>query len=295
MIITRLLWKVFNYFYEMKTSINLKGQDIVIDNNTNEDKLDNLYGLNSKNYKNSKKIIISIVSNKGGVGKTSIAIALGMFFSQRKKKNTLLLELDSSPGDFGIMFDIERDKSLELALRFPENYNKFVKNICNNMDALKGISNPLVAENINKGIINNLINHVLKEYDCIIVDTQTIINGLVLDVLRLSNKIFVVSEYTLESTSRVSNLINVLEKKFSIPKYSMKLIMNKKNFLPFFKVWDVAKIINIPIYALIPYDNRFDKSKFLFNKNGILRTRFFKGISKILSGIDFEDSNNVKR
>jgi MinD superfamily P-loop ATPase len=163
------------------------------------------------------------------------------------------------------------------------------------MDALKGISNPLVAENINKGIINNLINHVLKEYDCIIVDTQTIINGLVLDVLRLSNKIFVVSEYTLESTSRVSNLINVLEKKFSIPKSSMKLIMNKKNFLPFFKVWDVAKIINIPIYALIPYDNRFDKSKFLFNKNGILRTRFFKGISKILSGIDFEDSNNVKR
>lgn len=295
MIITRLLWKVFNYFYEMKTSISLKGQDIVIDNNTNEDKLDNLYGLNSKNYKNSKKIIISIVSNKGGVGKTSIAIALGMFFSQRKKKNTLLLELDSSPGDFGIMFDIERDKSLELALRFPENYNKFVKNICNNMDALKGISNPLVAENINKGIINNLINHVLKEYDCIIVDTQTIINGLVLDVLRLSNKIFVVSEYTLESTSRVSNLINVLEKKFSIPKSSMKLIMNKKNFLPFFKVWDVAKIINIPIYALIPYDNRFDKSKFLFNKNGILRTRFFKGISKILSGIDFEDSNNVKR
>jgi len=279
----------------MKTSINLKGQDIVIDNNTNEDKLDNLYGLNSKNYKNSKKIIISIVSNKGGVGKTSIAIALGMFFSQRKKKNTLLLELDSSPGDFGIMFDIERDKSLELALRFPENYNKFVKNICNNMDALKGISNPLVAENINKGIINNLVNHVLKEYDCIIVDTQTIINGLVLDVLRLSNKIFVVSEYTLESTSRVSNLINVLEKKFSIPKSSMKLIMNKKNFLPFFKVWDVAKIINIPIYALIPYDNRFDKSKFLFNKNGILRTRFFKGISKILSGIDFEDSNNVKR
>lgn len=295
MIITRLLWKVFNYFYEMKTSINLKGQDTVIDNNTDEDKLDNLYGLNSKNYKNSKKIIISIVSNKGGVGKTSIAIALGMFFSQRKKKNTLLLELDSSPGDFGIMFDIERDKSLELALRFPENYNKFVKNICNNMDALKGISNPLVAENINKGIINNLINHVLKEYDCIIVDTQTIINGLVLDVLRLSNKIFVVSEYTLESTSRVSNLINVLEKKFSIPKSSMKLIMNKKNFLPFFKVWDVAKIINIPIYALIPYDNRFDKSKFLFNKNGILRTRFFKGISKILSGIDFEDSNNVKR
>ncbi len=266
----------------MKTFIDQKDQDFFFNNNANEYKINDFCILNRKNYRNKGKNIISIVSNKGGVGKTSIAIALGMFFSQRKKKNTLLLELDSSPGDFGIIFDIERNKSLELALRFPENYSKFVKNICNNLDALKGISNPLVAENINKGVINNLINHILNEYDYIIVDTQTIINGLVLDVLRLSNEIFVVSEYTLESVSRVSSLINVLKKKFSIPKSSIKLIMNKKNFLTFLKVWDVSKIINIPIYALVPYDRRFDKSKFLFNKNYVLKTRFFKGVSKIL-------------
>ena len=265
----------------MKTSTNRKNQYISISKNTDKYKLSNINSLGNRKY-NNKKFIISIVSNKGGVGKTSIAIALGMFFSQKMGKKTLLLELDSSPGDFGVLFDIEKDNSLEMALRFPEGYKNFIKNICNNIGALKGISNPLIAENINKGIIDTLIDHILKEYDCIIVDTQTIINGLVLDVLRLSDKIFVISEYTIESTSRVSNLINILEKKFSISGSKIKLIMNKKKVLQFFKVWDVAKIINIPIYALIAHDSRFDKSKFLFNKSCIFKTRFFKEISKML-------------
>jgi len=271
----------------MKTSINFKDQNLFISkvldgykpNNAN-----NLYIDNQKDENNSgnKKYIFSVVSNKGGVGKTSIAIALGMFFSQKIKKRTLLLELDSSPGDFGIIFDIERDKSLELALKFPENYNKFIKNINKNMDVLKGISNPLIAENINKGIINTLIDYILKEYKYIIVDTQTVINGLVLDVLRLSNKIFTVSEYTLESIARVSSLVSMLEKKFSIPTSKIRLIINKKKFLPFFRVYDIARIINVPIYTFIKFDRKFNKSKFLFNKNNIFNTKFLREISRML-------------
>lgn len=271
----------------MKTSINFKDQNLFISkvldgykpNNAN-----NLYIDNQKDENNSgnKKYIFSVVSNKGGVGKTSIAIALGMFFSQKIKKRTLLLELDSSPGDFGIIFDIERDKSLELALKFPENYNKFIKNINKNMDVLKGISNPLIAENINKGIINTLIDYILKEYKYIIVDTQTVINGLVLDVLRLSNKIFTVSEYTLESIARVSSLVSMLEKKFSIPTSKIRLIINKKKFLPFFRVYDIARIINVPIYTFIKFDRKFNKSKFLFNKNNIFNTNFLREISRML-------------
>ncbi len=271
----------------MKTSINFKDQNLFISkvldgykpNNAN-----NLYIDNQKDENNSgnRKYIFSVVSNKGGVGKTSIAIALGMFFSQKIKKRTLLLELDSSPGDFGIIFDIERDKSLELALKFPENYNKFIKNINKNMDVLKGISNPLIAENINKGIINTLIDYILKEYKYIIVDTQTVINGLVLDVLRLSNKIFTVSEYTLESIARVSSLVSMLEKKFSIPTSKIRLIINKKKFLPFFRVYDIARIINVPIYTFIKFDRKFNKSKFLFNKNNIFNTNFLREISRML-------------
>ena len=271
----------------MKTLINFKDQNLFVNRILNDYKSNGTNDSDIGNQKDdnnfcNKKFIFSVVSNKGGVGKTSVAIALGMFFSQKIKKRTLLLELDSSPGDFGVIFDIERDKSLELALKFPENYNKFIKNIYNNISVLKGISNPLIAEDINRGTINTLIDYILKEYECIIVDTQTVINGLVLDVLRLSDKIFTVSEYTLESIARVSSLVSILEEKFSIPKSKIRLIINKKKFLPFFRVCDIAKIINIPIYTLIKFDRKFNKSKFLFDKNSICNTRFFKEISRML-------------
>ena len=140
----------------MKTFVNLERQNIITDKISNDIDLNCIGNINTRNLQDKKnnfyngRIMIAIVSNKGGVGKTSIAIASAMFLSQEIKKRILLLEMDSSPGDFGVLFDIERDKSLELALRFPEKYNEFVKNIYRNVDVLKGISNPLIAENIKK-------------------------------------------------------------------------------------------------------------------------------------------------
>ena len=61
------------------------------------------------------KKIISVISNKGGVGKTSIACCLSLCLSRKLNKKTLLLELDCSPGDFGTLFDIDEGLSLEMA------------------------------------------------------------------------------------------------------------------------------------------------------------------------------------
>jgi len=275
-------------------------QNILIDKVSDDIELSNISSINfkglpgDKNNYYDKKLIITIVSNKGGVGKTSIAIAVAMFFSKEIKKKILLLELDSSPGDFGVIFDIENNKSLELALRFPEKYNEYVKNIYKNVDALKGMSNPLIAENIKKDAVNLLVDFISKDYDYIIVDTQTVINGPVLDILKLSDEILAISEYSLESIARVSSLIDTLVKKFSIPEYKIKFIVNKRKFLHIFKVWDISKIIKMPIYAFIRFDGKFSKSKFIFNKGSIFNTRFFKEIKKIFKK-NIGINNDVER
>lgn len=281
----------------MKTFINLENQNTTICESPDEAKLKHVGDRNIEDQQNytDKNIIITIVSNKGGVGKTSVAIALALFLSQITENKTLLMELDSSPGDFGVLFDIERDKSLELALRFPEKYSEFTKNICRNMDVLKGIPDPLLAENVKKGTINNLIEYISRDYEYIIVDTQTVINGLILDVLKISDEVLVISECSIESIARVSNLIEVLVKKFSIKKSRIKLIVNKKKLIHFFKIFDISKVIEMPIYAFIKFDNKFNKSRFMFNKINILNTNFFKDISGISSTVCKETKNNVKR
>ena len=101
--------------------------------------------------------IITVISNKGGVGKTSFAISAGYYLSKRSGSETLLMELDSSPGDFGPIFDIDSKKSLEMAVRFPENFSNYLKKVDNNLFALKGFANPFLAENTGPGSIKNLL------------------------------------------------------------------------------------------------------------------------------------------
>jgi len=236
--------------------------------------------------KNSDCCIISVISNKGGAGKTSIAITSGLCFAKELCKRTLLLEIDSSPGDFGAVFDIESEKSFELALRFPEKFDYYVKNIFKNLDVMKGVSDPLIAERIKETDVHNLFEFLTSKYDCIIIDTQTVINGTLLDVLRLSNVILLVSECSLESFSRISSMFYILTKKFTIPKDKIKLIINKKQSFKLFKMWDFEKIAGFPVEAFISYDTRYNKSIFIFNKNKIFKTTIYKQLSKILSRLN---------
>jgi MinD-like ATPase involved in chromosome partitioning or flagellar assembly len=250
---------------------------------------------NSSNQKDRTEII-TIISNKGGVGKTTIAVMMGMYYAQKFEKKTLLLEFDSSPGDFGPLFDIESEKSLEIALKFPEKFKNYTKNISKNLDAIKGVANPIIAEGIKECDIHNLFNSIISEYNFVIIDTQTIINGSILDVLKLSDIVFIVSDYSIESIFRVAKMFEILTEKFLISKSIIRLIINKKKFFQFLKVWDIKKITDLPVEAFISLDKSFDKSFFLFNRNKVMKTKIFKQISVIMNELTSNklvDSNKL--
>ncbi|MBN2073250.1 MAG: AAA family ATPase [Actinobacteria bacterium] len=227
--------------------------------------------------------VITVMSNKGGVGKTSIACGIALFCSKKLEKKTLLMELDSSPGDFGAIFDIEKDKSLEMAMSFPDDYPKFIKNISFNLDVLKGFSNPLIAEEIKKGAIDRLMVNILEDYRFVVIDTQTIINGTIIDVLKLSDKIFFINEFTLESIARISAITDTLIRRFLIPQAKMEMVINKKRKSQFFKLYNSGILSRMPVRGFIPFDSKYSKNDFLLNSSKILKTRFFKGISNALS------------
>ena len=207
-------------------------------------------------YKPINNKIISIVSNKGGVGKTSIAFCAALYFSVEMKKKTLLLELDCSPGDFGSLFDIEKDMSLEMAIRFPDDYKKYIKVINKNIDVLKGMPDPIIAESVSSDSIQQFFLKISHDYDYIIVDTQTVLNGILIDALKLSNQIMMISNNSIESIARISKFLEILVFRFMIEKSKFKIIINKKKIFSFLKVWEISKIINHPIDAFIHYDKR---------------------------------------
>jgi len=229
--------------------------------------------------------IISIVSNKGGVGKTSIAFCTALYFSIEMKKKTLLLEMDCSPGDFGTLFDIDKDMSLEMAIRFPGDYKKYIKAISKNTDVLKGMPDPIIAESVSSDSCQQFFTKISCDYDYIIIDTQTVLNGILIDALKLSDQIMVVSNNSIESIARISKFLEILVSRFMIEKSKFKIIINKKKIFSFLKVWEISKIINYPIDAFIHYDKRFNKSLVFIDKRKLMATKVFRETKKILKNM----------
>jgi pilus assembly protein CpaE len=233
--------------------------------------------------------IISVASSKGGVGKTSLCLCLSYFTSKRLGRKTLLLEYDSSPGDFSAIFDIEPDKSLKMAFKFPEKFKSYVKNISKNLDVLRGLPDPVSAEGIRENDTLNLFKVISTQYDYIIIDTQTVLNGMVLDVLALSSRIFLVTEYSIESISRAAGLFDFITERFNIDHKRIRVIFNKKRVLRFLRIRDISRILKIPVSAYFVEDNRFDKSLILLGGNQMSRTRFYRQVEKFMS---LEDKRN---
>lgn len=229
-----------------------------------------------------KAEIITVSSNKGGVGKTSMAITTGIYFSIIKKVPTLILELDSSPGDFASLFDINSENNLEMAIRFPEHHHKYTKKISENLFVMGGIANPAAAETVKRRDFFNLLRLLEVNYKNIIVDTQTVFNGLMIDAYLLSKKIFLISDYALESISRILALYRFITKNLSIPENRIDFIINKKRFLDFLKVWDYSKMTGVPLAGFICFDRRFNKSCFLTNYRSVLKTRFYRQLKKVI-------------
>jgi len=237
----------------MDSEANLKGKE------TSLNKIDSL--------------VMSIVSNKGGVGKTSIAVCFGTYFALRQNKKTLIVELDSSPGDFGPLFDIENNNSMDIVIKFPDKFKNYVKNIYKNLDVLKGFSNPINAESIKEEELQVLFQFISESYDVIIIDTQTVLNGIIIDALKISDSIILVSETTIESLSRISELISILNNKFLIDKNKFQLVINKKRFFDLFKIKDISKILDFPVKGFISFDKKFNKNLIIFNRDGFIRSR----------------------
>jgi pilus assembly protein CpaE len=228
------------------------------------------------------KNIISIVSNKGGVGKTSIAIAAGCYFSQKLKEPTLLLELDCSPGDFGILFDVDKKNSLEMALRYPDSLNKYVKKINCNLDILMGLQNPLAAESVKKEELFLLLDVIKMNYANIITDTQTVLNSMTINMLSESKKILLITDSSIESFNRVINYHDILTKGFFISKNIINLLVNKKTIRDCFKLWDFAKISGLPVQGFLPFEKNFNKSVFAEGAASIQRSGFYRQVGKII-------------
>lgn len=159
-------------------------------------------------------MLISVFSPKGGIGKTTLTLALANAFSKQVEIDnfkynfrTCVVEFDFSPGDFASILNLDNSKNIINAIRYGLKENIQTSG---DFDVILG-GYPDAHELIGQNDFYRLVKKLEKNYDVVIVDIQPGFIERSIDVINYSDVVLLVAEDTLSIAARINGFLDWYE------------------------------------------------------------------------------------
>jgi cellulose biosynthesis protein BcsQ len=199
---------------------------------------------NEEKFKIVNQQIISVISLKGGTGKTTFSYNLAYFLKKTFDAKVCLLDLNLSEGP--------SDLSSYLKINQIPNLNYYIENFKEGEDALKKsvipVSNDEIdiflpplsmaqGKKLNKDLLNKLILQMKIFYNFIIIDLPNNFNNLTQEAIELSDSLLVISvplrccalklsQFNLKSSFKIQNIISILNNPYNYSPFSANEFSN---------------------------------------------------------------------
>lgn len=206
--------------------------------------------------------VISVVSNKGGVGKSTLSVSLACAMAKRHPGKVLLIDASLHLGSCGPMLDLAPQASLASAARELARLDETmlkkltVRHECG-LDLLGAPVDAVEAADIDDQAMARVITLARRVYDYVIVDTFPMLDGLIMAVLDLSDRAFVVVQNTVPNVVGAARLLPVMEH-LGFPRDRTRIVLNN-NFERVsggLRVEDAAQRLDRDVDYVLPYQKR---------------------------------------
>jgi len=249
--------------------------------------------------------ILSVFSNKGGLGKTTIAVNLALSLSEVIRKPVALVDLNLQLGDITTFLDIEPKQTIvDIARNIGRVDAAYLETSlaqyhCNaNGAQVYILADPLhleEAEEVTAEQVNAVLTVLKASFEYVIVDTTSTLDTKTLTALDLSDDVLLVSMVNLpsiRSTQRLLGLFNRLE--YNLDK--VKLVLNRYMANDEITVEDVEETLEHAVFWKIP--NNYPVVMTAINRGipialldgGKALDKTFRELARQLSGILPEES-----
>lgn len=170
--------------------------------------------------------IISIVNQKGGVGKTTTAVNLASSVAQMGKK-VLLVDMDSqanATSSFGISQKKAKYTIYDILINSTDIKDVIVTSAFDNIDVipshidLAGAEIEMVVADNREFLLKNALNTIRHLYDFIFIDCPPSLGLLTLNGLAASNSILIPIQpeyFALEGVSKLINTVRQVKKRIN--------------------------------------------------------------------------------
>ncbi len=204
--------------------------------------------------------IISFVSNKGGVGKSTLAVNSACGLALRHPDRVLLVDASLQMGVCASLLNLAPNTSLTDVARDADRLDEtlvrqFATPHSSGLHLLAAPAGAVEAADIDDEVLSRVLTLARRTYDFVLVDTFPMLDRAVVSVLDLSDRAYVVLENVVPTLLGGVKYVQVLEG-LGVPKERQRIVLNRYTRLPgSVHPADVAARLGRPVDHVVPYDN----------------------------------------
>lgn len=202
--------------------------------------------------------IITVLSNKGGVGKSTIAVNLACGLAHRYPGEVLLLDTSIQLGAISAMLDMQPTTSLADVIREKNRLDTILlrRMALHHESGLHLIPAPRDAAEtaeINDEALSRILNVARSSYRYVVIDTFPVVDGLVVAALDFSDMIYVIVEGVVPTVLGCAQLIGLLNQlKYTVSK--QRIVLNRHSTFAGNLTPDlVAERLDREVNYIVPY------------------------------------------
>ncbi len=166
-----------------------------------------------------KQIIISVVNQKGGVGKTTTSLNVATCLAVTKKK-TLLIDFDPQSNlSSGLGYRNQEKSIYNLLIEKNKNIKDYIiKTKVDNLDIipsnidLSAFETDIFTQKDREFFLKNKLDNISEEYDYIIIDCPPSLGFLTINALSASDKVLIPMQCEFFSLEGISYLLETLDR-----------------------------------------------------------------------------------
>ncbi len=222
------------------------------------DSLSKLYcDMENIKQKKSRCRIITVYSNKGGVGKTSVATNLALELAKITKENVALIDLNFQLGDVTTFLDLKPSFNISYMLQNLDKINEdfLLSTLEKYKDtSLYVLADPPYFKQVDKVPAKDIskLFEILKEtFSYVVVDTSGGFDNTAMTAVENSDLVFLVSIVNLPALRNCQRCLELFDK-LGINSEKIQVLINRYMENDDIKVEDVEEVLGKKLYWKIP-------------------------------------------
>jgi pilus assembly protein CpaE len=206
--------------------------------------------------------VAAFLSNKGGIGKSTLAVNVACGLALRHPDEVLLIDTSLQIGTCAMMLDLKPTTSIVDAIRERDRLDKtLLRHLTlrhgSGLRLLAAPADALEASEVNDEAIARIVNMARRSFEYVIIDTFPILDSVLMTILDVADLDFVVVQGMAPAVAAIARLLPVLEG-LGVQQSRQRLVLNYnyKPFLGNLQPIDIADRLQRTLDYVVPYDRR---------------------------------------